>query len=147
FSAGIARDLPIGVVDLQHSQLSRKLIQTLDASSTLSVDYHYTSANEAKNAMIEGDIYAFAVIPSKFDQDILLHRQPQLSVFFNSQYILVAKLINSAVAQAQGYFDAQVQVMGNLAKGNTTTLSALGQAVPVSTQITALFNRNTNYAQ
>ncbi|KOF42395.1 multidrug ABC transporter permease [Vibrio parahaemolyticus] len=147
FSAGIARDLPIGVVDLQHSQLSRKLIQTLDASSTLSVDYHYTSANEAKNAMIEGDIYAFAVIPSKFDQDILLHRQPQLSVFFNSQYILVAKLINSAVAQAQGHFDAQVQVMGNLAKGNTTTLSALGQAVPVSTQITALFNRNTNYAQ
>ncbi|MDW3081850.1 ABC transporter permease, partial [Vibrio sp. 1403] len=50
FSAGIARDLPIGVVDLQHSQLSRKLIQTLDASSTLSVDYYYTSANEAKNA-------------------------------------------------------------------------------------------------
>ncbi len=37
--------------------------------------------------------------------------------------------------------------MGNLAKGNTTTLAAVGQAVPISTQITALFNRNTNYAQ
>ena len=147
FSAGIARDLPIGVVDLQHSQLSRKMIQSLDASSTLSVDYHYTSATEAKNAMIEGDIYAYAVIPPQFDQDILLHRQPQLSVFFNSQYILVAKLINSAVAQSQGYFDAQLEAMGNLAKGNTTTLAAIAQAVPISTQITALFNRNTNYAQ
>ncbi|ASI96342.1 ABC transporter permease [Vibrio rotiferianus] len=147
FSAGIARDLPIGVVDLQHSQLSRKMIQSLDASSTLSVDYHYTSSTEAKNAMIEGDIYAYAVIPPQFDQDILLHRQPQLSVFFNSQYILVAKLINSAVAQSQGYFDAQLEAMGNLAKGNTTTLAAIGQAVPISTQITALFNRNTNYAQ
>ena len=147
FSAGIARDLPIGVVDLQHSQLSRKMIQSLDASSTLSVDYHYTSATKAKNAMIEGDIYAYAVIPPQFDQDILLHRQPQLSVFFNSQYILVAKLINSAVAQSQGYFDAQLEAMGNLAKGNTTTLAAIGQAVPNSTQITALFNRNTNYAQ
>ncbi|MHA2876049.1 ABC transporter permease [Vibrio campbellii] len=147
FSAGIARDLPIGVVDLQHSQLSRKMIQSLDASSTLSVDYHYTSATEAKNAMIEGDIYAYAVIPPQFDQNILLHRQPQLSVFFNSQYILVAKLINSAVAQSQGYFDAQLEAMGNLAKGNTTTLAAIGQAVPISTQITALFNRNTNYAQ
>ena len=147
FSAGIARDLPIGVVDLQHSQLSRKMIQSLDASSTLSVDYHYTSSTEAKNAMIEGDIYAYAVIPPQFDQDILLHRQPQLSVFFNSQYILVAKLINSAVAQSQGYLDAQLETMGNLAKGNTTTLAAIGQAVPISTQITALFNRNTNYAQ
>ena len=147
FSAGIARDLPIGVVDLQHSQLSRKMIQSLDASSTLSVNYHYTSATEAKNAMIEGDIYAYAVIPPQFDHDILLHRQPQLSVFFYSQYILVAKLINSAVAQSQGYFDAQLEALGNLAKGNTTTLAAIGQAVPISTQITALFNRNTNYAQ
>ncbi|MBR9873471.1 MAG: ABC transporter permease [Vibrionaceae bacterium] len=147
FSAGIARDLPIGIVDMQHSQLSRKLVQSLDASPTLSVDYHYVSATEAKNAMIEGDIYAYAVIPPQFDQDILQHRQPQLSVFFNSQYILVAKLINSAVAQAQGHFDAQLQTMGNLAKGDTTATSAIGQAVPVSTQITALFNRNTNYAQ
>ncbi|BBM64565.1 multidrug ABC transporter permease [Vibrio alfacsensis] len=147
FSAGIARDLPIGVVDLEHSQLSRKMIYSLDASSTLSVDYQYTSATEAKNAMIEGDIYAYAVIPPNFDQDILMHRQPQLSVFFNSQYILVAKLINSAVAQSQGYFDAQIETMANLAKGNTTTLAAVGQAVPISTQITALFNRNTNYAQ
>ncbi|CAE6904569.1 ABC-type multidrug transport system [Vibrio sp. B1REV9] len=147
FSAGIARDLPIGVVDLEHSQLSRKMIYSLDASPTLSVDYHYTSTTEAKNAMIEGDIYAYAVIPPNFDQDILMHRQPQLSVFFNSQYILVAKLINSAVAQSQGYFDAQIETMANLAKGNTTTLAAVGQAVPISTQITALFNRNTNYAQ
>ncbi|MDV6251167.1 ABC transporter permease [Vibrio sp. EA2] len=147
FSSGIARDLPIGIVDMQHSQLSRKLIQSLDASPTLSVDYHYVSATDAKNAMIEGDIYAYAVIPHQFDQDILQHRQPQLSVFFNSQYILVAKLINSAVAQAQGYFDAQLQTIGNLAKGDTTATSAIGQAVPVSTQITALFNRNTNYAQ
>ncbi|MBR9787108.1 MAG: ABC transporter permease [Vibrionaceae bacterium] len=147
FSAGIARDLPIGIVDMQHSQLSRKLIQSFDASSTLSVDYHYVSATDAKNAMIEGDIYAYAVIPPQFDQDILQHRQPQLSVFFNSQYILVAKLINSAVAQTQGYFDAQLQTMANLSKGNITSLAALGQAVPVSTQITALFNRNTNYAQ
>ncbi|PFG56227.1 ABC-2 type transport system permease protein [Vibrio sp. ES.051] len=147
FSAGIARDLPIGVVDLQHSQLSRKLTQFLDASSSLAVNYHYTSATEAKNAMIEGDIYAYAVIPPQFDQDIFQHRQPQLSVFYNSQYILVAKLVNSAVAQAQGYFDAQLEVMNNLAQGNTTTLAATGQAVPVSTQITALFNRNNNYAQ
>ncbi len=147
FSAGITRDLPIGVVDLQHSQLSRKLIHSLDASSTLAVDYAYASANEAKNAMITGEIYAYAVIPPNFDQDILQHRQPQLSVFFNSQYILVAKLINSAITQAQGYFDAQLQVMGSLSKGDTTALAAVGQAVPVSTQITALFNRNTNYAQ
>lgn len=147
FSSGIARDLPMGIVDLQHSQLSRQLTQTLDASSALDVRYAYADASEAKNAMINGKIYAYAVIPPRFDQDILQHRQPQLSVFYNSQYILVAKLINSAVVQAQGYFDAQLEVMNRLAKGNTTALSAIGNTVAVSTQVTALFNQNNNYAQ
>ncbi|MDF2152272.1 ABC transporter permease [Vibrio sp. CAU 1672] len=147
FSAGIARNLPIGVVDLQHSQLSRKLIQSLDASATMAVKHHFTSTSEAKDAMIEGIVYAYAVIPPQFDQDIFQQRQPQLSVFYNSQYILVGKLINSAFVQAQGYFDAQLEAMAILAKGSTTPLTAVGKAVPVSTQITALFNRNNNYAQ
>ncbi|MGR5537826.1 ABC transporter permease [Vibrio campbellii] len=147
FSIGIARDLPIGMVDLQHSQLSRKMMQTLDASPTLSINFQYNSALEAKTAMIVGDIYAYVVLPHNLDQDILQHRQPQISVFFNSQYILVAKLISSAVEQSFGYFDAQLEAMSNLAKGNTTMLAALDQAVPISTQITALFNQNTNYAQ
>ncbi|QSA18410.1 ABC transporter permease, partial [Vibrio furnissii] len=34
-----------------------------------------------------------------------------------------------------------------LASGDQTTLSAMGRSVPVRTQITALFNKNTNYAQ
>ncbi|GEM74547.1 ABC transporter permease [Vibrio sagamiensis] len=147
FSAGTARNLPIGIVDLQHSALSYKLHQTLDASPTLSVEYQLSSALEAKNAMIEGDIYAYVIIPATFEEDIRQHRQPQLSIFVNSQYILVTKLINSAVTQSLGYFDAQIETMGFLAKGNTTSLSAQSSAVPIRNQVTALFNRNTNYAQ
>lgn len=73
--------------------------------------------------------------------------QPQVSTFFNSQYILVGKLINSAVVQAQSTFNAQIDVMKTLASSNQTTLSAMGRAVPIRTQLTPLFNLNTNYAQ
>ncbi|EGR0056435.1 ABC transporter permease [Vibrio vulnificus] len=147
FSAGIARDLPIGVVDNAHSTLSRKLTQMLDASSTMSVDYQFSDVLQAKNAMIEGKVYAYVIIPDHFDRDIYLQRAPQVSVFYNSQYILIGRLINSAVVQAQGFFNAGLETMKSLSHGNSTVQGALGNAVTISTQISPLFNQNTNYAQ
>ncbi|EKO3582661.1 ABC transporter permease [Vibrio metschnikovii] len=147
FSQGILHNLPIGVVDLSHSQLSRQMVRQLDATSTLSVTRHYQSASEAKQALISSDIYAYVVIPTQFDKSIYRGEQPQVSTFYNSQYILIGRLINSAVLQAQGTFNAQLDGARTLAKGDQTLLSALGQAVPVRTQVTPLFNKNNHYAQ
>ncbi|AEH32995.1 ABC transporter permease [Vibrio anguillarum] len=147
FSQGIVRDLPIGVVDLSHSQLSRQLIRDFDATSTMTVTHQFQDVNQAKTALIESDIYAYVVIPYQFDKSIFRGEQPQVSTFFNSQYILVGRLINSAIVQAQSTFNAQVDVVKNLATSQQTTLSAVGRAVPIRTQITPLFNLNTNYAQ
>ncbi|HGH6016503.1 TPA: ABC transporter permease [Vibrio mimicus] len=147
FSQGIARDLPFGVVDLSHSQLSRQLIREVDATSTLHVNEHYASVDEASEAMRSNQIYGFMVIPAQFDKAIYRQEQPQVTTFYNSQMILVGKLVNSAVVQAQGTFNAQVDVMKNLATKSHTTLAAMGRSVPVRTQITPLFNQNTNYAQ
>lgn len=147
FSQGIARDLPIGVVDLQHSQLSRTLTQNLDASPTLAVVNTFSDVSEAKRAMIKQDIYGYVIIPTGFDKAIYQTLNPQVSAFYNSQFILIGKLFHSAVLQVQGTFAAELEVMEGLSHGDTTTLSALGQAVTVQSQITPLFNKNTNYAQ
>ncbi|MBW3696916.1 ABC transporter permease [Vibrio sp. T187] len=147
FSQGIARDLPIGVVDLQHSQLSRTLTQNLDASPTLAVVNTFSDVSEAKRAMIKQDIYGYVIIPTGFDKAIYQKLNPQVSAFYNSQFILIGKLFHSAVLQVQGTFAAELEVMKVLSHGDTTTLSALGQAVTVQSQITPLFNKNTNYAQ
>lgn len=63
FSQGIARDLPFGVVDFSHSQLSRQLIREVDATSTLLVSQHFASVDEASQAMRSNQIYGFMVIP------------------------------------------------------------------------------------
>lgn len=147
FSQGIARDLPIGVVNLDPGKMSQQLIRYYDATSAMKVDKQYSSALEAEQALVQGDIYAYAVIPHNFEQDTIKQLAPQVSVFYNSQMILVGKLINSAFLQAQGTFNAQVSTLGNLAKGNATLASAMGNAVPIRTQITPLFNKNSNYAQ
>ncbi|WP_390903510.1 ABC transporter permease [Vibrio paucivorans] len=147
FSQGIARNLPVGVVDLSHSQMSRQLSFYIDSTSTLKISNNYSDVGQAKDALISGDIYAYIIIPSQFDKQVLSAQRPQVSVFYNSQYILIGKLINSAIVQAQGTFNAQIETIKDLAKGNSTPLSAIGQALPVRTQITPLFNKNSNYAQ
>lgn len=147
FSQGIARDLPIGVVNDAPGKLSQQLVRYYDATSTMAVHQQYADVTQAKNALIRGEIYAYAVIPPQFEQDVYKQLAPQVSVYYNSQMILVGKLLSSAFTQAQGTFNAQLSTMGNLAKGDATLLSAMGQAVPVRTQITPLFNKNSNYAQ
>jgi len=147
FSQGIARDLPVGIVDLQKSSLSRTLVRELDATASLKVEKSFTDVAQAKNQLITDKVYAYMVIPRNFDRDIRLGLDPQVSVFYNSQYILVGKLINSAVLQAHGTFNAKVGALKQLAKGNTTSSSAVAKTVAVRNQITPLFNRNGNYAQ
>ena len=147
FSQGIARDLPIAVVDLQHSSLSRKLINNIDATSALQITRAYGDVLSAKNALVDNSIYAYFIIPKHFDRDIYLNTPPQVSVFYNSQFILVGKVINSAILQAAGTFNVQVSAIKQLAKGNTTLQSAVTKSVTIQSQITPLFNKNSDYSQ
>ncbi|MGC9460867.1 ABC transporter permease, partial [Vibrio genomosp. F10] len=81
FSAGIARDLPIGVVDLAHSPMSKRLSHQLDASSTLKIETQFSDVSQAKDALVESRIYAYVVIPDGFDKGIYRQSLPQVSVF------------------------------------------------------------------
>ena len=147
FSQGIARDLPVAVVNLNHGQLSQQFVRLVDASPTLAVTQKYTDVSQAKQAMVKRDIYGYVIIPKHFERDIYLGLNPKVSVFYNSQFILIGKLVNSALLQAQGTFNAQVEVAKQLSHGDKTVKSALGQAVTIQSQITPLFNKNTSYSQ
>ncbi|MDG3088167.1 ABC transporter permease [Vibrio hannami] len=147
FSTNIARDLPFGVVTNDNTQLSRMLIRELDATSTLKVTDYFSSPDEAKVAMRNNAIYGFVVIPNEFSKDVYKGQQPQVSVFYNSQYILVGRLISGATSTVIGTFNAQVGTIRALSEGNSTTSSALGRSVTIQNQITPLFNKNTNYNQ
>jgi ABC-2 type transport system permease protein len=147
FSQGNVSNLPIGVVDLDKSQLSQSLVQHYTATSMLEVNHQFDDIAQAKRAMTSGDIYAILYIPHRFSRSIYQSISPQVTLFYNSQFLLMGKLINSAAQQAQGTFNAKVSVVKSLAEGNTTSSAAYGQAVSVRTQITPLFNKGTNYAQ
>ena len=67
-------------------------------------------------------------------------------MFNNGQFILIAKLVNAALAQVVGTLNGQVGVLAAMADGKALP-GALGQSVPIASQVTALYNINSSYAQ
>jgi ABC-2 type transport system permease protein len=147
FSAGIARDLPIGVVDNDNSSVSRALIRNYDASPTLAVVEHFYSKKQASAALKEGSIYAVVIIPHALEKNTLLGKSPQVTAFYNSQFILIGKLVSSALLSAHGTYVAQLETFKDLINTHGKIEQAMAEALPISYQITPLFNANTHYGQ
>lgn len=147
FSAGIARDLPIGIVDLDKSHISRALIRHYDASPALEARHSYLDVQQGAKALRAGAINGLIVIPRGLEKQTMLGHPPQVTAFVNNQFLLIGKNITSALLQAQGTFDASVEVVKNLSSGLPVFSQALSASVPIGTQVTPLFNVSANYAQ
>ena len=79
---GMPKDLPIGVVDLDDSSMSRGLVRNLDAMQSSRVAYHFSNITEARNAMQENKIYAYLYIPKGTMEKLLAGRRPKISYYY-----------------------------------------------------------------
>ncbi|SHO46764.1 ABC transporter permease [Desulfopila aestuarii] len=147
FSQQIPRELPLGVIDLDKSTLSRGLIRHYQVSPALEVDDHFFDMSQGAEALRNGDIYALAVIPADLSQDVMLGRPTQVTVFVNDQLLLIGKIINSSLLQAHATFTGQVEAGKNLLGSTQVIELAVSQAAPTASKVTALFNLSVNYAQ
>ena len=146
FSAGLATKLPIAVVDLDHSQMSRSLISYYDANPTLSVQSIESEA-QARALMRTADVYALVIIPNSLEKDSKLGLAPMVSAYYNAQFMVAGKLISSSLQKSQGTFNAKQSVGAALSKGDIKLTQAKATALPIQNQTTALFNSNNHYAQ
>ncbi|HSC66533.1 MAG TPA: ABC transporter permease [Cellvibrio sp.] len=62
------RDLPVGLVDLSHTQTSRALVSDLTATQIVSFTQGYQTPKQAEDAILRGQVYAVLIIPADFGQ-------------------------------------------------------------------------------
>ncbi len=147
FSRGLANDLPLGVVDLDKSKLSRSLIKAYEASPALKVYDNYLSPDQGFADLRNGKIYGFVIIPHDLQKNATLGLPPTVTAFINSQYLLIGKIINSNIFQAHGTLVTTVETNRALATKSPVPSQNLNSAIPVGNQFTPLFNISRNYAQ
>jgi len=62
------RDLPVGVVDLSHSQMGRSLIADVTATQVVKFTHTYQTPSAAEDAIRQGKVHAALVIPVDLGQ-------------------------------------------------------------------------------
>lgn len=85
-------NLPMMVMDLDHSSASRQLIAKINNTDTFEVDANVRELREVEQALIEGDISAGIVIPAGFGRDLVDPRESaRVAAYINGAESIPAK--------------------------------------------------------
>ena len=145
FERGVARNIPIAVLDEDHTTLSRKVTQMIDDTPTAMVSYEVQSMEEAQRLMREGHISAIVHIPAFFEKNILSNSQPHIECSVSGTNITVNGLLSKDLQTAVTTFQAGVQLQ-LLMKQGLTEKQAMAQIMPVRFVKHVLFNPYINYS-
>ncbi len=146
FFHSIPTDLPIGLVDNDKSSLSRNLQFYIESLPAVEIEKQYNSLHEAKIDLNQGKIYGIVVIPYDFQSHVRKGISVNIGVYYNAQFVLIGKSVNSGLLQAITTFNAVSSVGKNLAKDANMNI-AKAKAMPIIPKIEGLFNPRNDYAQ
>jgi ABC-2 type transport system permease protein len=90
---GLPKELPVGVVDMDESSVSRNVVRNLDSFTQTKVVAHYPDVSQARKAMQEGEIYAFFYMPKGLSADATNQQQPTISFYTNNSYLIAGSLL------------------------------------------------------
>lgn len=140
FSEGTLLELPVSVVDNDHSPLSRELIRKLDAGSHARIEVVDGGLQDAKQRMSSAEDYAMLYIPRDFEADTLGGRQPQVVLFYNA-------LFYAAGLYSTQDFSGLMTELNSSYRSYATALT--GKTLPklpsVSLSYDSLFNASGSY--
>jgi len=144
-SVGVVRDLPVAVVDLDQSSMSRNLISQLNATPELNVTASPTSQEDGELLIKEGAVYGLVIIPNNFSNDIRQGKQTIVINQYNGSILLAGGLENKAFRRVVGTLSAGINIQKQLKTGVTVHQSKINfQSVESSNHV--LSNPYTNYS-
>ena len=141
----ILRKVPIAVVDNDLSELSRRIVETLDASGAVQVAFRARTLDEARAARDRGDVFAVVGIPPETERDVLKGTTVHLPIYVDATYLFIFRSISSGIATAISTLSSE------LAAGGARTDSSLVQAKlaagsPADILLQPVFNPVGGYA-
>ncbi len=138
--------LPVAVVDMDNSQLSRTLKRILMAEQLVEVsDVPIESPEQARQLLVRGEIRGVVLIPSDFSSSVKRGQPVPISAAIDGSNILVAKNIYKALATAAVNFGVGVAIV-KAEKLGVPSRDALHNVMPLRLQSARPFNPAANYA-
>lgn len=143
-SAGLPRELPVAVVDQDHSRLSRQLTRMIDATPTVRVSERPPDPKAAEELILAGRVYAYVLLPEGFERGVKRGQSEAVVAYTNAQLLVPASLVRRDLLAATNTLSAGIKLRRLRAAGETEA-SARARFEPVRADIHALFNPQLNY--
>jgi ABC-2 type transport system permease protein len=145
FSNGVPRNLPVGIVDLDNTNLSRKISLWIGATPEAEVSKHFPNQQEAYQEMKEGKIEAIVIIPDGTEKNILKGRSETVQVFINNTNILKGGYLQKGIYKSLATLSGGIKLQFAMKSGLMQT-QAMAKIQPVKLQQHILFNPFGNYS-
>ena len=140
---GMPEDLPVGVVDMDNSSLSRNITRQIDATQ-LGRTLKFESYRSAREALQTGEINAFCVFPDGMYEDVISGRQPTVTLYVNSLYFVGGALAYKDLLTMMNMASGGVQRELLRAKGMNDD-AIMGQIQPIVIDAHQIGNVTTDY--
>ena len=114
---GLPLKVPVGMVDLDHSSMSRQIGRSLNASELIDITTDCESYHRAMSQIKSGEIYGFFLIPADFQKKAIAGEKPSLSFYSNMTIFVPGSL------SYKGFKTIAVTTSGGIVK---TTLISVG---------------------
>ena len=141
----VIKDIPVAVIDMDHTQLSRTFIRMLDAHESLAVDTSSSDMTEAKGRLLDRKIFAIIALPHGFQKKVLRNTQAVIGVFCDASYFYVYQQTKKGIVETADTLSARIEVQRLMAH-STSPDQALNMRNPFSLLPVPLYNPSGGYA-
>jgi ABC-2 type transport system permease protein len=145
FSSNVPRKLPVALVDMDHTNLSRQIARMVEATPIAAINQNFVDLVEARKAIEDGKVDAALVIPEGTEKEILKGASGSVALYLNNANVVKGGLLNSGIRKALGTLSTGIKLQVQMKTGMTQD-QALTQVMPVQLRQVLLFNPYTSYS-
>jgi ABC-2 type transport system permease protein len=141
----LVRKIPIAVVDDDRTELSRRLVQSLDADEAISVAVRAPALDVAQQALFDRRVFAIVDIPRDTEREVLKGNAARLPAYVDAAYFLVFNRTLQGIVQ--GAADVTVaDIAHGLRPDGALARLTLAALSPVELLMEPLYNPTGGYA-
>jgi ABC-2 type transport system permease protein len=141
----ILRKIPIAVVDNDLSELSGRIVQTLDASGAVKVAVRAETLSQAHATLERGKVFAVVGIPPETERDVLKGTTVHIPVYTDATYLFIFRTMANGISVAINTLSSELAAGGARTDGSLVK-ATLASASPADILLQPIFNPVGGYA-
>lgn len=138
--------VPVAVVDMDHTVMSRQLTQMSASAQQIDVRYIFSDMREAEEALANEKIYGFMVIPKDMEKTLRNGGSVNVNVFTHGAYVMLHGNIGTAFTTCALTVGATTKVKRIALGKKVPAAKAMAMREPTPLSIQTLYNNTGSYS-